>query len=69
MHSFLLKVGIVPSRNATFFLAHRTGITFDLDDIDATRDDGDITGTLYDLTLHSMTDYQVRQSLPIDGVQ
>ena len=57
--------------NATFFLAHRTGITFDIADNDATRDDfWDISGTLYDL------DTALNDGLPgetiiisIDGVQ
>ena len=36
--------------NTTFFLAHRTGITVDIVDNDATRDDfWEISGTLYDL--------------------
>ena len=38
------------SGNTTFFLAHRTGISFDLEDYDATRDDfWEISGVLYDL--------------------
>jgi len=36
--------------NSTFFLAHRTGITVDVEDSDATRDDfWEVSGTLYDL--------------------
>ena len=57
--------------NATFFLAHRTGMTFDIADNDATRDDfWEVSGTLYDL------DTALNDGLPgetiiisIDGVQ
>ena len=36
--------------NTTFFLAHRTGITIDIVDNDATRDDfWEVSGTLYDV--------------------
>ena len=55
----------------TFFLAHRTGITVDIEDRDATRDDfWVVSGTLYDL------DTALNDGLPgetilffIDGVQ
>ena len=57
--------------NATFFLAHRTGITFDIENNDATRDDfGEISGTLYDLDT-ALNDGLSGETIivSIDGVQ
>ena len=57
--------------NTTFFLAHRTGITFTIADSDATRDDfWDISGTLYDLDT-ALNDGLAGETIliSIDGVQ
>ena len=57
--------------NATFFLAHRTGITVNIADADATRDDfWDITGTLYDIDT-AQNDGLAGETIVIyiDGVQ
>ena len=57
--------------NATFFLAHRTGITVNIADNDATRDDfWDITGTLYDIDT-AQNDGLAGETIVIyiDGVQ
>ena len=57
--------------NATFFLAHRTGITVNIADADATRDDfWEITGTLYDIDT-ALNDGLAGETIVIyiDGVQ
>ena len=57
--------------NATFFLPHRTGITVNIADADATRDDfWDITGTLYDIDT-AQNDGLAGETIVIyiDGVQ
>lgn len=57
--------------NTTFFLAHRTGMTVNIADNDATRDDfWDITGTLYDIDT-ALNDGLAGETIIIyiDGVQ
>ena len=57
--------------NTTFFLAHRTGITVEIEDKDATRDDfWEISGTLYDLDT-ALNDGLAGETILVylDGVQ
>ena len=57
--------------NTTFFLAHRTGMTVNIADNDATRDDfWEITGTLYDIDT-ALNDGLAGETIIIyiDGVQ